>query len=64
MIRHMLLTLNRAAVRALARKWFLRGFAHSGKGFHGETYDLSKFPALESLLASEFDRVWDQENPR
>lgn len=46
------------AVRALAAKWFLRGFRLSGKGFHGENYDPIKYPALTALLLTEFGRIY------
>ena len=55
-----LFTMNSVALRALAAQWFMRGFAHSGRGFNGETFDLSKHPALESLLMSEFERVYKE----
>ncbi len=50
-----------AARRALARYWFLRGFSHSGRGFHGETYDPVRHPAIESLLVERFELLWLQE---
>lgn len=53
-----LITMSPAAHRALAAKWFLLGFRLSGKGFHGENYDVKRFPGLVSLLLAEFDRVY------
>ena len=59
-MRHLLVTMGRGALRALALRWFLRGFAHSGRGFHGESMDISKHPAVEAILIAEFDRVWNE----
>ena len=56
-----LLTMSPIAQKLLARRWFLRGFAASGRGFHGEIYNPKKHPALTSLLCAEFDRIWKQE---
>ena len=47
-----------AARRAHAEYWWLKGFAASGRGFHGETYDATRYPALRSILITEFDRLW------
>lgn len=47
-----------AARRAFAEYWWLRGFAASGAGFHGESYDTVRHPALTALLVSEFERAW------
>ncbi len=52
-----------AARRAFAEAWWLRGFAASGRGFHGETYDTARYPALTALLVSEFERVWSDLHP-
>lgn len=60
--RHLVI-LGRAAIRAVAWHWFVRGFALSGVIFNGETYDLSKHPALEALLRKEFDRLDGEEQP-
>lgn len=57
-----LVTLNPAAHQALARKWFLRGFAASGKGFNGEVFDREKHPAIESLLIAHFEQIYKQED--
>lgn len=54
--------ISRAALRAFAERWFLLGFRLSGRGFHGETYDDHKYPALRQLLLAEFTRVWDREH--
>lgn len=58
-----LLVMSPRARRALARHWFLRGFAASGRGFNGETFDRERHPALESLLVSFFEGVYDGLNP-
>lgn len=55
------MTMTPRALRAHAARWFLRGFRLSGKGFHGENYDTTKHPSLESLLLAEFDRIYDAE---
>lgn len=47
-----------AARRSFAEFWWLRGFASSGAGFHGESYDTVRHPALTALLVSEFERAW------
>lgn len=52
-----LLTLPPAALKALAREWFLRGFRMSGYRAHGETR-LADSAAFTSLLEVEFERVW------
>jgi hypothetical protein len=52
-----------AARRAFAEYWWLRGFSASGRGFHGETYDRVKHPALTALLVSEFERAWHELHP-
>lgn len=49
-----------AARRAFAEYWWLRGFAASGKGFHGETYDTEKHPAITAILVTEFARLWSE----
>lgn len=51
-----------AALKAACLEWFLLGFRHSGKGFHGEIYDETKYPALRALLKVEFHRVWNRRN--
>lgn len=56
-----LVTLSPRAAKAHAAKWFLAGFKRSGKGFHGEAYDEQKYPALKSLLLSEFERAYDED---
>ena len=43
-------------LRGVAREWFLRGFASSGHGFHGEA--CADAPAVRALLDAEFDRQW------
>jgi hypothetical protein len=47
-----------ATRRSFAEFWWLKGFASSGKGFHGESYDTARHPALTALLVSEFERAW------
>lgn len=49
-----------AARRAFAEYWWLRGFAASGKGFHGETYDRERHPAITAILVTEFARLWSE----
>lgn len=61
MARRRLVTMSPEAHRALAAKWFLVGFKHSGAGFHGERYDVEKYPSLESILLAEFSRVYDED---
>lgn len=43
-------------LREVAREWFLRGFASTGHGFHGEA--CGDAPAVRGLLGAEFDRQW------
>jgi hypothetical protein len=50
--------MSAAGRRAFAEAWFLAGFAASGRGFHGETYDVARYPALRELLITEFERRW------
>ena len=52
------MTMNPLAVKLLAREWFLAGFAASGRGFNGELLPVEQWPALESILSSEFERIW------
>lgn len=47
-----------AARRAFAEAWFLAGFMASGYSFHGEAYDVVRYPALRELLITEFERLW------
>jgi hypothetical protein len=53
-----------AARKNYAEFWWLRGFAASGRGFHGETYDTTRYPALVALLVTEFLRAWEELHPR
>ena len=46
-----------ATVKALARYWFLKGFACSGRGAHGES-KLRDSKAFAGLLEAEFERAW------
>ena len=55
----LLVTMNLKAAEALAEKWFLIGFMCTGKGFHGETYNLEKYPSIMGLLLSEFKKRWN-----
>ena len=56
--RSVAVVMTSAARRAFAEAWFLAGFAASGRGFHGETYDVARYPALRELLVTEFERRW------
>lgn len=57
-VRRVSVVMTYAARRGFAEYWWLKGFAASGKGFHGETYDTARHPALTALLVSEFERSW------
>ena len=50
-----------ATIKAVARDYFLRGFSCSGFGAHGESR-LRDSKAFESLLATEFERVWYEQH--
>jgi hypothetical protein len=47
-----------AAVRALSQYWYLKGFAESGRGFHGEIYDTVKYPSVKSILVTAWRKAW------
>jgi len=57
-IKDRLVHMSRHALRALAADWFLRGFALSGRGFHGESLP-SDHEGARSILLAEFDRIWN-----
>lgn len=46
--------------RAFAIKCALAGFAASGKGFNGETYDREKHPGITSMLITHFEALYDE----
>lgn len=48
-----------AARKALVIKAALAGFAASGKGFNGETYDREKHPAVTSMLEAHFEKLYE-----
>jgi hypothetical protein len=60
-VREVLLTMPRAALKVLAFKWFKAGFALSGQGFNGETVAASH-QGLHTLLRAEFNRRWGDEH--
>jgi hypothetical protein len=53
-----LATLSPDARREIAWTWCLVGFRLSGDRFNGETHDPAEGSATESLLRSEFERVY------
>ena len=59
-MRRVSLVMTYAARRAFAEYWWIRGFSASGRGFHGETYNVEQYPAIRALLVSEFDRLWEE----
>ena len=55
-----LITMTPAAHRALVIKSAIAGFCASGRGFNGEIFDREKHPALESLLTTHFETLYDK----
>lgn len=51
-------TMSPAAIRALARFWFLRGFRCSGYSCHGEMPRLRESGPFTNMLDAEFTRQW------
>jgi hypothetical protein len=49
--------LTEPVLKASAFRWFLLGFALSGRGFHGEVCPPDR-KAVRALLAAEFNRRW------
>lgn len=60
MSRSLLARLAEPVLKASAFRWFLAGFALSGRGFHGEVCPPTR-AAVRSLLAAEFGRRWDED---
>ncbi len=59
--RVVLMTMSPSAHRALAIKWARFGFAASGRGFHGESYNEKRHPALARMLDTYFANLYDEE---
>ncbi len=58
-MRETMITLNKEALKLVARRWFLLGFKLSGHGFHGEsTPDQHK--GIRSLLIAYFENRWNE----
>lgn len=55
-----LTTMSPKARRAFAIKCALAGFAASGRGFNGETYDREKHPSVTTMLTTHFERLYDE----
>lgn len=52
------------ALRAHAVKWMLEGFKASGRSFHGENFDATRYPSLKSMLETHFETVYATRSKR
>lgn len=59
-MRSLLARVAEPILKASALRWFLMGFALSGRGFHGEVCPLTR-EAVRSLLTAEFNRRWSED---
>lgn len=46
--------------RAYAIKCALAGFTASGRGFNGELFDREKYPSIETMLITHFEKLYDE----